>query len=241
MVTCESGIHLLKRIRCDLIITSPPYDDLRKGGFSLLEALEMIEHCYDSLVNGGTLVWIVADSHKNGADSLSSFRQALMMEKVGFRVNVQIYKILNPKPNAPKKTPTKDFEYIFVGHKGNPNTIDFITVPSKYAGKSTSGSNGRKDGYNKAKLRTIKDTKRHTTTWEYVVGKRKSNNATPFPLQLGRDFITMYSTPGDLVVDPMVGSGTSAVAALIEGRRFLGSDINPDRVIETIKEINNVR
>ena len=145
----------------------------------------MIEAAYEALKPGGTLVWVVADGHHKGGDTLTSFYHANMMDAVGFKVNVQIYRILNPKPNAQRKTPTKDFEYIFVGHKGRPATTNWPMVPSKYAGKTTSGSNGRRDGYQKADLRTIKETKRHTTTWEYTVGRSWSKDATPFPARVG--------------------------------------------------------
>ena len=43
----------------------------------------------------------------------------------------------------------------------------------------------------------------------------------------------MYSNPGEFVVDPMCGGGTTGVACVIEGRKFEGSDINQRRVAET--------
>jgi site-specific DNA-methyltransferase (adenine-specific) len=239
MILNGKGQDLLKGLKgeVDLIVTSPPYDNLRKTGFTIKEAHEMIAYSQQALKCGGTLVWVISDSHTNGEDSLSSFKHAEFMQHAGLKVNVQIYRILNPKPNAQRRTPTKDFEYIFVGHKGNPKATRWIEVPSKHAGKSTGGSNGRKQGYEKAELRTIGETKRHSTTWEYSVGSAYGTNATPFPLQLARDFITMYSNFGDLVVDPMCGSGTTGVAAYIENRLFKGADINPERVTETIQNI----
>jgi site-specific DNA-methyltransferase (adenine-specific) len=49
----------------------------------------------------------------------------------------------------------------------------------------------------------------------------------PFPIELPRRLIKLLSFPGDLVLDPFVGSGTTALAALTLGRRFYGCDINP--------------
>jgi DNA modification methylase len=48
-----------------------------------------------------------------------------------------------------------------------------------------------------------------------------------FPPQLPRAFINALTKPGDLVLDPMMGSGTTIVEALLAGRRGLGCDIDP--------------
>ncbi|MGH9051888.1 MAG: DNA-methyltransferase, partial [Acidimicrobiia bacterium] len=52
----------------------------------------------------------------------------------------------------------------------------------------------------------------------------------PFPVELPRRLIKLYTYPGDLIVDPFAGSGTTAVAARLTGRRFLAVDIDPDYV-----------
>lgn len=51
--------------------------------------------------------------------------------------------------------------------------------------------------------------------------------AAKFPPQLPRAFIRALSTPGQAVLDPMMGSGTTLVEALIEGRQAIGVDIDP--------------
>ena len=48
------------------------------------------------------------------------------------------------------------------------------------------------------------------------------------PLALMAAIVRDYSRPGDLVCDPFVGSGTTALAALSEGRRFVGSEQKPE-------------
>lgn len=47
------------------------------------------------------------------------------------------------------------------------------------------------------------------------------------PLELPRRLIDLYTWPGDLVVDPLAGSGTTGVAAIQTGRRFAGYEIPP--------------
>lgn len=239
MITHKDGTRFLEECtkQISLILTSPPYDNQRKVSFTFSDFVDMATGCYWALRPGGVLVWVVADGTENYGDTLTSFKQAVFLQEIGFSVNVNMYKILNPKPNAPRISNTRDFEYMFVCYKGKPNTTNWIEVPSKYAGKSTGGSNGRQDGYEKAELRTIKATKRHSTTWEYLVGHSNSQNATPFPLQLARDAITQYSNPNDWVVDPMCGSGTVGVACVIEGRQFLGADISLERVCQSENNI----
>ena len=51
--------------------------------------------------------------------------------------------------------------------------------------------------------------------------------AAKFPPQLPRAFIRGLTAPGDCVLDPMMGSGTTIVEALLEGRRGIGLDIDP--------------
>jgi len=54
---------------------------------------------------------------------------------------------------------------------------------------------------------------------------------TPFPEELPYRLIKLYSQPGDLVLDPFVGSGTTCLAAKKLGRRWFGIDSNPDYVL----------
>ena len=54
----------------------------------------------------------------------------------------------------------------------------------------------------------------------------KRIHPTQKPLDLFRELIRKHSNPGDLVIDPFLGSGTTAVAALEEGRQFAGCDID---------------
>lgn len=59
--------------------------------------------------------------------------------------------------------------------------------------------------------------------------KQRANlHATQKPVDLIRYFIRTYSNPGDLVLDPCMGSGTTAIAAACEGRRFIGFERDPN-------------
>lgn len=67
--------------------------------------------------------------------------------------------------------------------------------------------------------------------WEFpTTSAARTGHPAPFPVELPRRLIKLYTYPGDLVVDPFAGSGTTAVAARLTGRRFLAVDIDPDYV-----------
>jgi len=56
------------------------------------------------------------------------------------------------------------------------------------------------------------------------------NHSAVFPLELPKWFIKLFTQPGDVVLDPFVGSGTTALAALQLGRKYVGIDLNPEYV-----------
>lgn len=58
----------------------------------------------------------------------------------------------------------------------------------------------------------------------------KRYHPTQKPLDLFVDLVNKHSKRGDLIIDPFVGSGTTALAALANGRRFAGCDVNADYI-----------
>ena len=76
------------------------------------------------------------------------------------------------------------------------------------------------------------NAKYHIGTYRYPIprdgGKRL--HPTQKPLRLFKQLVETHSRPGDLVVDPFLGSGTTAVAALQQGRRFIGGDLEEEYV-----------
>lgn len=63
--------------------------------------------------------------------------------------------------------------------------------------------------------------------WRIPLTPRNGGHNAPFTLTLARDVIDTWSRPGELVCDPYSGSGTTAVAALLLGREFVGSEALP--------------
>ncbi len=80
----------------DLVVTSPPYDDLRdyKGGvpwnFDVFK--EIANELYRVMKQGGVIVWVISDKTIKGSKSLTSFKQALYFQEIGFNMyDVIIY------------------------------------------------------------------------------------------------------------------------------------------------------
>lgn len=65
------------------------------------------------------------------------------------------------------------------------------------------------------------------TVWQMNTANGTGHPA-PFPVELPRRLILLYTAPGDVVLDPFMGSGSTAVAAMREGRQWIGYDVSPD-------------
>lgn len=78
--------------------------------------------------------------------------------------------------------------------------------------------------------------------WELAPeSARKVGHPAPFPVELPRRFIELYTYEGDLVLDPFMGAGSTAVAAVQEGRHFVGFDTDPDYVARSRQRVAEVR
>jgi DNA modification methylase len=78
-----------------------------------------------------------------------------------------------------------------------------------------------------------------TDVWE--IGPESASRVghpAPFPVELPARLIHLYTYVGDLVLDPFIGSGTTAVAAVRSGRHFAGYDTDPTYVRETKRRVD---
>lgn len=89
-------------------------------------------------------------------------------------------------------------------------------------------------GFNK-KYPAKSEFKRVSNVWDDIPELMRPERATEKPVPLMERLVLTHSNPGDLVVDPFCGLGTTGVAALKNGRKFLGCDADPE-VIERANE-----
>lgn len=234
---CKEFIPKLGADFVDCVVTSPPYDNLRdyKGyhfDYKVIAAL-----LYNVVKPGGVVVWVVGDAVKKGNKTLTSFNQALAFQAVGFNCHdVMIYKKKNT-PFMRSNAYTNCFEYMFIFSKGAPKTFNPIREPTVRHGFEMLVRNKKSDGINKKVLGELKSEKTKNNIWEYAVGLGGSTNdkiafkhPAIFPEKLAHDHIISWTNPGDLVFDPMCGSGTTCKMAKLAQRKYIGCDISEEYV-----------
>ena len=222
----------------DLSVTSPPYDNLRDYSGYHFNLEGIVQELYRVTKQGGVVVWVIADATINGSETGTSFKQALHFMQAGFNLHdTMIFRKRNPIPQIYRKRYNNEFEYMFVFSKGVVKTHNPIMTDCLHAGLelgSTTYKNYSKGVQTRKKLANpVKAQKIKGNIWEYVVGKNKEDqeakgHPAPFPCQLAEDHIASWSNPGDIVLDPMCGSGTTCKVAKQLGRRFIGIDASPE-------------
>lgn len=223
----------------DLTVTSPPYDNLRDYNGFTLDWHEIIRQLYRVTKPGGVVVWVVADATINGSETGTSFNQALWAMECGFNLHdTMIYQTDKPPMNDNRYQAC--FEYMFIWSKGKPATFNPIMEKSIYAGQNRKSKSYRQANGELApgwdnKNGITKETKIKTSIWKIKSGYSKTtlddfayNHPGQFPEALARDHILSWSNPGDLVLDPFVGSGTTPKMAYQNGRHYLGFDISEE-------------
>ena len=239
---CLEGMKLLDDNCIDLVVTSPPYDELRKYNGYSFDFEDIVSELYRVMKPGGIIVWIVGDQTKNGSETGTSFRQALGFIGRGFKPHDTMIYEKNTSSFPARRNGnryTQIFEYMFVFSKGKPKAMNFICDHKTTAG----GRIQKKDAcINKGKQKDGAGTfvrneySRRTNIWRITIGKNKETQGhpAPFPEQLAKDHIITWSNEGDIVLDPFSGSGTTHKMALLNNRRFIGFEISQEYIdIET--------
>ena len=230
----------------DLTVTSPPYDNLRTYAGTLEWNFEIFKKVANELhritKEGGVVVWVVGDATIKGSETLSSFKQAIYFNEIGFNVHdTMIYE--KSGMAFPDSTRYHQiFEYMFVLSKGRPKTFSPIKDRKN---KYTGAVGGNKRGG----LCKREDFGSRFNIWRFNNGRDNStkdriafNHPAIFPEQLANDHILSWSNEGDLVFDPFMGSGTTGKMALLNNRRFIGIEkvteyfeLSEERIINSLE------
>lgn len=224
-------------------VTSPPYWSLRDYRIAGQIGLEAsLDQYIDSLVrifsqvrrvlrDDGTLWLNVGDSYTSGGrtwratdrknpvramdvrpatpDGLKSkdligvpWRLAFALQKAGWYLRADVvWHKPNCQPESVRDRPTRCHEYVFLLSRSERYFYDR---------DARRGPNGRN-------LRTV---------WDIKTRPYPEAHFATFPASLVEPCLALTSRPGDLVLDPFIGSGTTGVVALAMGRRFLGVELN---------------
>ncbi len=209
-----------------LMITSPPYNVSKEydEDLSLKEYLEMLKkvftETYRVLVNGGRACINVANLGRKPYIPLSDYISKMMIE-IGFNMRGEI--IWNKAASASPSTAWGSWM-----SASNPILRDiheYILVFSKGDYKRD-----RKKNEKEIKQNTI--SKEEFMEWTKSIwtfnaeSARRIGHPAPFPIELPYRLIQLYSFKTDIILDPFMGSGTTAVAALKSDRKYVGFEIN---------------
>ncbi len=214
----------------DLILTSPPYDNLREYKGFTWDFERIARECYRVLKPGGVLVWIVGDATVDGCETLTSMRQALyFVDAVGFKMHdTMIYQktgLAYPDSNRYYQM----FEYMFILSKGVPKTVNLLVDRVNVsAGRGVNGMDRNRDGSFKPRTGTGHILAKYGirfNIWLISNGERLTRHPAPFPENLAHDHIVSWTNPGDVVLDCFMGSGTTAKMARNLKRHYAGCEL----------------
>jgi len=230
--------------KAHLILTSPPYWTLKKYRDSsgqlghiadyddFIKELDRVwQKCYDSLVVGGRLLCVVGDvclsRRKNEGRHTVVPLHATIQEhcrKIGFD---------NLSPIIWHKIANAAYEVEngggFLGKPYEPNAVikndvEFILMQRKPGGYRTPQDSAR--------ILSVISARDHQRwfqqIWNGVTGASTKDHPAPYPVELAERLIRMFSFAGDTVLDPFMGTGTTALAASKWGRNSINFEIDAD-------------
>ena len=236
---CGDSAIKLKEIdteSIDLTVTSPPYDELRDYKGYSFDFESIAKELFRITKVGGVLVWIVSDAVIQGSETGTSFRQALYFMDVGFNLNdTMIWKKDSFSFPEAVRYP-QNFEYMFCFSKGKPKTFHPIKDrKNKHTGMMIHGTYRQKDGSTTQRGERwtdnggIKEYGTRFNVWEISAEhNNKTDHPAVFPVDIPKDHILTWSNKGETVLDPFMGSGTTAAACIETGRRYIGFEISKD-------------
>ena len=226
----DSSVHL--------IVTSPPYSDLRDYEGYSWDFGALRKEMKRVLVEKGVVCWVVGDRMKNGGWTLLPERHALAFAEDGWTMHDMVVwrKPYNPMPRM--RSYQNVHERIIVACKGKrPRVVSPDKVPSATAG--TLRSNGQNYRAKNGKMRSREVPGRTPASrldgnvWDIGTGHGKTTldryayeHPAMFPEKLAAKCIRSWSSKGDVVLDPFAGSGTTLKMAKIMERRCIGIDIS---------------
>lgn len=246
---CLKVLKSFKNESIDCVVTSPPYDNLRKyKGFSF-DFENTAKELFRIIKKGGVVVWVVGDATIKGSESGTSFKQALYFKEIGFNLHdTMIYKKQNYVPLTHNRY-EQCFEYMFIFSKGKPKTFNPIKEKTKSFGgiksykykcatvkenSSIRNSDIRSLAYNEFKI--------ISNCWTYKIDANQSSkdkiafqHPAIFPEDLARDHIISWTNESDVVLDCFAGSGTTMKACLNTNRNSINIEFEPE-YCEIIKE-----
>lgn len=261
LLNCDviDGIDSIDNKSIDLVLTSPPYNINkpyeREDKRSLEEyadwCREIIERLDQKVTDQGAICWQVGNFVKNNSVLPLDYVVYPIFADLGFRLRNRIVWQFNFGLNAERRLSGR-YETLLWFTKSDKYTfnLDDIRIEQLYPGKKHSGKKGkelagRPSGNPKGKNPSdhwIFSGRRYfeeDLVWQLPNVKANHPELTEhpcqFPVELAERCVFAFTDPGDTILDPFIGSGTTAIAGLPRGRNVIGID-RDQRYIELAKE-----
>ena len=215
-----------------LIVTSPPYNvgkeyEKRTSlGEYLKRQSDVIRACVAKLKPAGSICWQVGNYVENGSITPLDMELYPVFKSLGLALRNRIVWHFGHGLHCTKRLSgryetilwfTKTNDYVF--------NLDPIRVPAKYPNKRYFR------GAKKGMLSCNPMGKNPSDVWEIPNVKHnhveKTGHPAQYPVELVERLVLALTNEGDVVLDPYMGSGSTAVAALMHGRRSRGAETDP--------------
>jgi len=241
---CLKLLSTIPSEEAKLIVTSPPYNIGKRYEKKklladyLAEQEQTITECERVLSQSGSICWQVG----NNVDGQEIFPIDIMLypifKKLGLKLRNRIIWHFGHGLHCSKRFSgryeiilwfTKDDNYTF--------NLDAVRVPQKYPGKKhfkgpkTGEYSCNPLGKNPGDLWIIPNVKHNHP--------EKTSHPCQFPIELIERLVLALTNPGDLIIDPYMGVGTTAVAAILHNRRAAGAEIMKEYILKAKERIND--
>ncbi len=215
-----------------LIVTSPPYNLGKEYEERLSlddyihQQSQVIEQCVRILHSQGSICWQVGNFVDNGEIIPIDVLLYQIFNKLGLHMRNRIIWHFGHGLHASRRFSGR-YEVIMWFTKGDDYTfnLDPVRIPQKYPNKK------HFKGPNKGKLSGNPLGKNPSDVWDIPNVKanhiEKTEHPCQFPVELIERLVLSMTNEGDWVLDPYIGTGTTAIAALMHKRKVIGAEIIP--------------
>ncbi len=249
LVECQDNLAFLRGLpsgSVKLVVTSPPYnlgkDYERRGPVAayLKAQRRVIAECVRVLHPQGSICWQVGNYVEHGEIIPLDVILYRAFRRHGLRLRNRIIWHFGHGLHCTRRLSGR-YETINWWTKSDTYTwhLDPIRVPPKYPGKK------HFKGPNAGKLSCNPKGKNPTDVWEIPNVKsnhpEKTVHPCQFPIELVERLVLSMTDPGDTVLDPYLGVGSTVIAALKHGREGYGCDIMPEYVAIARERIQQLR